>query len=281
MEEVKNICCKDGQKQNNKKPTPFLCKPQPFRAFTASSDRTCGSVSTATGRWKFQWRSGWGRGWGGEPPWSPGRTAAPRGRPARLSETSCRLWRPPSGSVSPPQRWCGRAGGCGLWDKVTLRSKRAAACKQLFTTPRCRIRLICSHICSEIPQNLLFCCWENVYTLSLFDNLTNWYTPTIFSYGFVSERREKVITDFQFAGLWLQVFKEFPFKKYIQVKNKSQQKYVLWLLLMILNVFDDVYQLHAADCEMLKHNCRVFLTTLLKKLPGAEQRSLCTCLDQT
>lgn len=106
------------------KKKPFLCKAQPFmagkRALTASSHRICGSVSTATRRWKFQWCWGWGRGWGGVPPRSPGRTAPLPGRRARLSATSCLLWPPPSGSASPPQRWCGRAGGCGLGDKVSV-----------------------------------------------------------------------------------------------------------------------------------------------------------------
>lgn len=107
-----------------KKKQPFFCKAHPFMAgkgaLTASSDRICGSVSTATRRWKFQWCWGWGRGWGGVPPRSPGRRAPLPGRRARLSGTSCPLWPPPSGSASPPQRWCGRAGGCGLGDKVSV-----------------------------------------------------------------------------------------------------------------------------------------------------------------
>lgn len=117
-------------------------------ALTAFCDRVCGSVSTATGRWTFQWCSGWDRGWGGVPPRSPGRTAARRGRPAPLSETSCRWWQPPSGSASPPQRWCGRAGGCGLRDKVAALETCNNLQQRRCTTTRCRIHLISSHLCS-------------------------------------------------------------------------------------------------------------------------------------
>lgn len=79
---------------------------------------SCGRVSTAAARWKCRWRPGWGRDWGPAPRWSPARRAALRGSRASPAVISCQLSRPPSGSGSQPQRWRGRAGGCGLRDKI-------------------------------------------------------------------------------------------------------------------------------------------------------------------
>lgn len=86
---------------------------------TCAAEQSCDSVSIATAHWRSRLWASWGWDWRAERRWfqektvpSPGPWASPVGR-------SCPRWPPPSGSVCPPQRWCGRAGGCGLGGQNT------------------------------------------------------------------------------------------------------------------------------------------------------------------